>query len=54
MAGIPALSQCCGFDPAGLPIGLQLMGPAFSEELLLRTAYAYQQATDWHLRRPTL
>jgi len=54
MAGIPALSQCCGFDDAGLPIGLQLMGPAFSEELLLRTAYAYQQATDWHLRRPTL
>ena len=54
MAGIPALSQCCGFDSAGLPIGLQLMGPAFSEETLLRIAHAYEQATDWHTRRPVL
>jgi aspartyl-tRNA(Asn)/glutamyl-tRNA(Gln) amidotransferase subunit A len=54
MAGIPALSQCCGFDSAGLPIGMQLMAPAFAEEMLLRAAYAYQQATDWHLRRPGL
>ena len=50
MAGIPALSQCCGFDTQGLPIGLQLMGPAFSEETLLRAAHAYEQATDWHKR----
>ena len=54
MAGIPALSQCCGFDMAGLPIGLQLMGPAFGEETLFRIARAYEKATDWHLRRPTL
>jgi aspartyl-tRNA(Asn)/glutamyl-tRNA(Gln) amidotransferase subunit A len=52
MAGIPALSQCCGFDAAGLPVGMQLMGPAFSEETLLRIAHAYEQATDWHTRRP--
>ena len=53
MAGIPALSQCCGFDTQGLPIGLQLMGPAFSEETLFRIAHAYEKATDWHTRRPT-
>jgi aspartyl-tRNA(Asn)/glutamyl-tRNA(Gln) amidotransferase subunit A len=55
MAGIPALSQPCGFGAtSGLPIGLQLMGPAFSEETLLRIAHAYEQATDWHTRRPVL
>jgi aspartyl-tRNA(Asn)/glutamyl-tRNA(Gln) amidotransferase subunit A len=52
MAGIPALSLPCGFDATGLPIGLQLMGPAFTEEILLKIGYAYQQATDWHTRRP--
>ncbi|MES2459413.1 MAG: Asp-tRNA(Asn)/Glu-tRNA(Gln) amidotransferase subunit GatA [Armatimonadota bacterium] len=54
MAGIPALSQCCGFDTHGLPVGMQLMGPAFSEEVLIRAAYAYEQATDWHQRRAKL
>jgi aspartyl-tRNA(Asn)/glutamyl-tRNA(Gln) amidotransferase subunit A len=54
MAGIPAISQCCGFDTHGLPIGMQLMGPAFSEEVLLRAAHAYEQATDWHQRRAKL
>ncbi len=54
MAGIPALSQCCGFTESGLPIGVQLMGPPFSEETLLRLAHAYEQATDWHTRRPSL
>ncbi len=54
MAGIPALSLPCGFSPDGLPIGMQLMGPAFSEETLLRIAHAYEQATDWHTRRPGL
>lgn len=54
MAGIPGLSLNAGFDPNGLPIGMQLMGPAFSEETLLRIAHAYQQATDWHTRRPSL
>lgn len=54
LAGIPGLSQCCGFDSQGLPIGMQLLGPAFSEEVLLRVAHAYESATDWHTRRPTL
>jgi aspartyl-tRNA(Asn)/glutamyl-tRNA(Gln) amidotransferase subunit A len=52
LAGIPALSQPCGFDAAGMPIGMQFMGPPFSEEILLRIAYAYEQSTDWHTRRP--
>lgn len=52
LAGIPALSQCCGFDTQGLPIGMQLLGPAFSEETLFQVAFAYEQATDWHTRRP--
>jgi aspartyl-tRNA(Asn)/glutamyl-tRNA(Gln) amidotransferase subunit A len=53
MAGIPALSLPCGFSQ-GLPIGLQLMAPAFAEETLFRLAYAYEQATDWHTRRVQL
>ncbi|MBT5875258.1 MAG: Asp-tRNA(Asn)/Glu-tRNA(Gln) amidotransferase subunit GatA, partial [Candidatus Latescibacteria bacterium] len=53
-AGIPAISQPCGFDEAGLPIGLQLIGPDFSEDLLLRTAYAYERETSWHERRPAI
>ena len=54
LAGIPALSQCCGFDTHGLPVGMQLLGPAFSEELLFKVAHAYEQQTDWHTRRPVL
>ncbi|MBB6053807.1 Asp-tRNA(Asn)/Glu-tRNA(Gln) amidotransferase subunit GatA [Armatimonas rosea] len=54
LAGIPALSQCCGFDTNGLPVGMQLLGPAFSEELLFKVAHAYEQATDWHTRRASL
>ena len=50
MAGIPAISLPCGFSH-GLPIGLQIMAPAFGEEVLLRTAYAYEQANDWHTAR---
>lgn len=52
LAGIAGLSVNCGFDGEGLPIGMQLMGPAFSEERLLRTAHHYQQATDWHHKQP--
>jgi aspartyl-tRNA(Asn)/glutamyl-tRNA(Gln) amidotransferase subunit A len=52
LAGLPALSIPCGFDAAGLPVGLQLMGPHFSEALLLGAAHRYQQATDWHTRVP--
>jgi len=52
LAGIPALSIPCGFDAAGLPVGLQLTGNYFSESLLLGAAHRYQQATDWHARVP--
>ncbi len=53
LAGLPALSVPCGFDGAGLPVGLQLTGRHFSEALLLGVAHRYQQATDWHRRVPT-
>ncbi len=53
MAGIPAISLPCGFSN-GLPIGLQLMAPNFGEETLFQIAYAYEQATQWHLGRAQL
>jgi aspartyl-tRNA(Asn)/glutamyl-tRNA(Gln) amidotransferase subunit A len=52
--GIPALSLPCGFSKGGLPVGLMICGPHFSEGKVLALAYAYQQATDWHKRRPPL
>jgi len=54
LAGICGLSLPCGFDGDGLPIGLQVMGPAFGEEQVLRVAGAYERATEWHIRRPSL
>jgi aspartyl-tRNA(Asn)/glutamyl-tRNA(Gln) amidotransferase subunit A len=54
LAGICGLSLPCGFDAAGLPIGLQLIAGAFGEETILRAAYAYEQATAWHTRKPVL
>src|SRR5690606_10709326 len=51
-AGVPALSVPCGFDGQGLPIGLQLAGPRWSEPLLLRAGHAYQAVTAWHRRLP--
>jgi aspartyl-tRNA(Asn)/glutamyl-tRNA(Gln) amidotransferase subunit A len=53
LAGIPGISVPCGFDENQLPIGLQLLGPAFSEDRLLRAAQAYQTTTDWHTAPPT-
>jgi aspartyl-tRNA(Asn)/glutamyl-tRNA(Gln) amidotransferase subunit A len=53
-ARCPALSLPCGFDQEGLPIGLQLAGPRWSEPLLLRLGHAFQLASDWHRRRPPL
>ncbi len=52
--GVPALSLPCGFSKEGLPIGLMIAGPHFSEARVLALAYAYQQATDWHKRKPSL
>jgi aspartyl-tRNA(Asn)/glutamyl-tRNA(Gln) amidotransferase subunit A len=54
LAGICGLSLPCGFDRAGLPVGLQLIAGAFAEETILGAAFAYEQATAWHLRRPKL
>jgi aspartyl-tRNA(Asn)/glutamyl-tRNA(Gln) amidotransferase subunit A len=54
LTGLPALSIPCGFTRAGLPIGLQMITRSWAEEDLLRTAYAYEQATEWHLRSPAL
>jgi aspartyl-tRNA(Asn)/glutamyl-tRNA(Gln) amidotransferase subunit A len=52
--GFPAITIPCGFSDDGLPIGLQLAGRPFEEETVLRVAHTYEQATDWHLRRPYL
>lgn len=52
--GIPALTLPCGFSKSGLPVGLMIAGPHFSEGKVLALAYAFQQATDWHKRKPPL
>jgi aspartyl-tRNA(Asn)/glutamyl-tRNA(Gln) amidotransferase subunit A len=52
--GVPAISVPCGFTAANMPIGLQLAGRWWDEETVLRAAYAYETATDWHKRRPAL
>lgn len=52
--GIPAISIPCGFSKSGLPIGLMIAGPRFSEGRVLALAHAYEQATDWHTKRPAL
>jgi aspartyl-tRNA(Asn)/glutamyl-tRNA(Gln) amidotransferase subunit A len=54
LAGLPGLSIPCGFTNAGLPIGLQLLGPPFEEEKMLRIGRMYESVTDWHTRRPKL
>jgi len=50
--GLPAISVPCGFTKSGLPIGLQIAGPHWKEDIVLRLAFAYEQATEWHKRRP--
>jgi aspartyl-tRNA(Asn)/glutamyl-tRNA(Gln) amidotransferase subunit A len=52
LAGVPALSQCCGFTKAGLPIGLQTIGPPLKEEICFRVGAAYEARTEWHRRLP--
>ena len=54
LAGIPGISVPCGFDDKNLPIGLQILSPAFSEEKLLRIARMYEKETDWHKKRPSI
>ncbi len=54
LAGVPGLAFPAGFDENKLPIGMQLMGPHFREDLLFKAGHAYQQATDWHLQKPGL
>jgi len=54
LAGVPGISFNVGFDQRNLPVGLQLLGPDFREDLLLCAAHAYQQVTDWHVRAPAL
>jgi aspartyl-tRNA(Asn)/glutamyl-tRNA(Gln) amidotransferase subunit A len=54
LAGTPALSVPCGFSASGLPIGLQVVGRRFADAIVLRVGHAYEQATDWHHRRPPL
>jgi aspartyl-tRNA(Asn)/glutamyl-tRNA(Gln) amidotransferase subunit A len=50
--GLPALTLPCGFSKEGLPIGLQVVGPAFGESAVLSAAFAYQRSTDWCMRHP--
>ncbi|HEY7943268.1 MAG TPA: Asp-tRNA(Asn)/Glu-tRNA(Gln) amidotransferase subunit GatA [Casimicrobiaceae bacterium] len=52
LTGAPAMSIPCGFDDAGLPVGLQIQGNHFAEARILHTAHRYQQVTDWHRRVP--
>ena len=54
LASSPALSLCCGFTSDNLPIGLQIGGRPFEEQTVLNVAYAYEQNSEWHNRRPPI
>ncbi|MCX5703116.1 MAG: Asp-tRNA(Asn)/Glu-tRNA(Gln) amidotransferase subunit GatA [Candidatus Omnitrophica bacterium] len=54
LSGIPAISIPCGFTKGGLPVGLQILAKPFNEEMLIRTAYAYEQNTSWHKMKPKI
>jgi aspartyl-tRNA(Asn)/glutamyl-tRNA(Gln) amidotransferase subunit A len=54
LAGVPGISFPVGFDGQGLPIGMQLLAPHFREDRLFRATHVYQQATDWHKRKPEI
>jgi aspartyl-tRNA(Asn)/glutamyl-tRNA(Gln) amidotransferase subunit A len=54
LAGLPALSLPCGFDPQDLPIGMQIIGKPFDEATILNIAHGYEQSTEWHARKPQL
>jgi len=52
--GLPVVCASAGFSQAGMPIGMQLIAPPHDEATALRAGHAFQRATDWHLRAPTL
>jgi aspartyl-tRNA(Asn)/glutamyl-tRNA(Gln) amidotransferase subunit A len=52
LTGSPAMSVCCGFSTANLPLGMQIVGKPFDESSIFRAGHAYQQLTDWHVRQP--
>ncbi len=54
VTGSPAMSVCCGFTDTGLPLSFQIVGKRFDDATVLRTAHAYEEATEWRARRPTL
>jgi len=54
LAGVPGISIPCGFDGDNLPIGLQILSPAFSEDKLLRIARMFEAQTDWHKKKPEI
>ncbi len=54
LAGLPGMSLPCGFDEAGLPIGMQLIGNVLREDILFHVAHAYEQATEWHKKQPPI
>jgi aspartyl-tRNA(Asn)/glutamyl-tRNA(Gln) amidotransferase subunit A len=54
LAGLPAIAVPCGFSRDGLPIGMQMIGKPFEEATILRAAYAYEQATQWHQKKPAV
>jgi aspartyl-tRNA(Asn)/glutamyl-tRNA(Gln) amidotransferase subunit A len=54
LAGVPAISIPCGFDEKELPIGLQILAPAFSEDRLLRIARMFESQTDLHKKKPVI
>jgi aspartyl-tRNA(Asn)/glutamyl-tRNA(Gln) amidotransferase subunit A len=54
LAGLPGISVPCGFTSQNLPVGLQIIGKHFDEESVLKIAYAYEQSTEWHRKKPDL
>ncbi len=54
LAGTPAMAVPCGFSASGLPLSLQIIGRRFDDATVLRVGHAYEQATEWHRRRPPL
>lgn len=54
LAGLPGMSLPCGFTKSGLPIGMQLIAKHFEEEKIFRAAYAYEQNSEWHKKKPKL